>query len=125
MRLLFPALLMLSCAPGSEASLSVVRVSYQTGERATLTLRNTSLTRLGFNLCFSELRTAEGSPVDDQDGTACQAIQEALEAGAMATGRSRPLPAGLPSGAYRYRTSIEEPGGQRLPIESASFTVGP
>ncbi len=114
-------LLMLS-ACGMDATLTVDQASYQPGDSVTLTLRNRSLARLGYNLCRVDLRAADGSQVDDQAEGACPAILVFLESGASTTGRGR-LPAVLPEGGYLYRTSVEGSDGQNETLDSPAFRV--
>ncbi|MDP2273591.1 MAG: hypothetical protein Q8N23_22715 [Archangium sp.] len=113
-------------ACGVDARLTTERESYQSGESVTLTLTNRSLAPVGYNLCFVELLAPEGTAVaHPKDGTFCVAILEILEGGRWTTGTSRPLPAGLQEGRYRYRTQIEGPDGARETLESTPFLLAP
>jgi len=76
-----------------------------------LTLDNGASTPVGYNLCTSTLQRRTGSEwiaVPSED--VCTMQLHSLNPGRDATFEKR-LPSGLPSGEYRYVTSVENPMG--------------
>jgi hypothetical protein len=76
-----------------------------------LTLRNDSGSALGYNLCTTAMERQSGGSWNDvpSDG-ACTMELRILASGNTAT-YTRQIPAGLPSGEYRFVTQIESPLG--------------
>lgn len=110
-----------SPAPAAEVHFTAERLSAGV---IRLALDNGDSSPIGYSLCPSELQRWSGSawtPVES--GEVCTMQWMTLNPGHDATFEKR-LPANLPSGQYRYVTSIERPlGSTRVLLATSPFTV--
>jgi hypothetical protein len=114
-------------ACGGSASLHVDRAQYAPGDHVTLRLQNDGLGSVVYNLCPSTLVSSDGqvfSPLPP--GAYCAAIGYALDPFQSVTD-GLDVPADLPPGTYRVRTSIGlmSSGNQDLYTETFSVTSPP
>lgn len=100
----------------------VTLAAARTGDRVMLTLHNGSAAPVGYNLCSSGLQRATGGSWEAiETGDVCTMEIRTLDPGASAT-FEKTLPAGLPSGEYRYATNIDA-GETRTVAISNPFRV--
>ena len=108
-------------APAGSVRLTAARLA---SGAVLLTLHNGSADAVGYNLCPAALQRRDNSgwsPIESDEVCTMQLIT--LEPGAEATFEKR-LPAGLPSGEYRYVASVESPlGTAQEPVISQPFTL--
>ena len=107
--------------PSGEVTLSAAPARTAAGGTMTLTLRNGSSERVGYNLCTSGIETSAGRAVET--GRICTMELRTLEPGRSAN-YAYELPDNLADGTYRFLTSVERMGsGRRGAVRSNSFEV--
>ena len=110
-----------SAEPSGAISLSAAPASAAAGATMTLTLRNGSRGRAGYNLCTSGLETAAGVAVASD--RVCTMELRTLEPRGSAT-YAYELPERLAPGSYRFVTNVERIGaGTRVVVRSNGFEV--
>ncbi len=89
-----------------------------------LTLENGSSQAISYNLCTSALeRSTNGGWTAVPEDRVCTMELRSLAPGETATFTAT-LPAGAPSGEYRYSANVEREAGGRVTVSSNSFLVG-
>ena len=100
-----------STPPPADGHASVVTLAAERldADRVRLILQNGYSGAVGYNLCTSGLQKRNGSAWDQvETGDICTMELRSLPPGQDATFEKR-LPENLPSGEYRYSTSVEIP----------------
>jgi hypothetical protein len=107
--------------PSGNVTLAATPAETSAGATMSLTLRNGSRERIGYNLCTSAIVTSTGRSVDSD--RVCTMELRTLNSGASAN-YSYELPDDLADGTYRFVTQVErmESGG-RSSIRSTGFRV--
>lgn len=104
------------------------RTEYRAGDPLEITLANGTDQQAGYNLCVSALDARSGADwvaVQIPLVEACTMELRTLEPGGTANFRHT-LPAALPAGEYRVRTSVESPlGSGMVGVASGPFRVNP
>lgn len=107
--------------PSGDVTLLAAPARVSEGATVTLTLRNGSRERVGYNLCTSDLQTSAGRSVPTS--RVCTMELRTLEPGGTADHRYK-LPLNMPGGSYRFVTQVEwMQSGRRDGVESNSFEV--
>ena len=107
--------------PAGQVTLSAAPVQTSEDSTMTLTLSNGSSEQIGYNLCTSDLQTADGRQVPT--GTVCTMELRTLAPGGTADYRYE-LPVTMANGSYRFVTQVEwMQSGRRSGVQSNTFEV--
>lgn len=100
--------------------------SYKPGDEVKIELRNASLSRVGYNLCYVQLQLKDGETWHSishlAPNEACTSELRVMPPGASAKGKIN-LPSDLQEGTYRLSGEFEV-GDDRTAISTATFRVG-
>ena len=124
---LIPSVVLLSILLISGCTMSAVPdditlTAAKTEQNVKLTLRNESGSPIGYNLCTSGLeRRTTGMWEAVETGDICTMEIRTLQNGESAT-FDKTLPAGIPSGEYRYVNNVEA-NGNRVVVASNPFMM--
>lgn len=92
------------------------------GQDVTLTLENLSAASIGYNLCASTLvRDERGQWVEIPSDRVCTMELRGLEPGER-DDFTLEMPTELPTGVYRFRTTLDEVGGPSV-LDSHMFLI--